>query len=197
MSGLAELLAAIRSADPGAVEARLDAQPELVNARDERGNSPLLIATYHHRAALVRRLLDRGARPSFHEACAIGDDDVVRRHLAANPGRERERAHDGWTPLHLAAFFGHRLTAEILLETGADVLAVSRNDEENLPMNAAAAGRHVDIVRLLAAGNGDVELARFLLERGADRASRTGDGETALDLARRQAKPDVAALLGG
>lgn len=36
---------------------------------------------------------------------------------------------------------------------------------------------------------------RFLLGRGADRALRTGDGETALDLARDEAKGEAVTLL--
>ena len=165
-------------------------------------------------------LLDCGVRPSFFEACALGLEADVRRELHENSSAVRQVAHDGWTPLHLAAFFGHPETVEALLDAGADVLAVSRNGESNLPINAAAAGPRADrrstIVRLLisrgapvdgrgspsghtplheAAFNGDVALLRLLLESGADRRLRSGDGQTALEIANLKGHDEVARLL--
>ena len=222
MSGLTELLGVIRRGDTKAVGDLLAAHPDLANARDEKGNSPVLMATYAGKQDIVRLLLDRGARPNFFEACALGLDADVRRQLRDDPGAVRQWAHDGWTPLHLAAYFGHRETAEALLDAGADVLAVARNGEGNLAINAAAAGsrpdRRPDINRLLiargcpvdgrgsasghtplheAAFNGDLALVRLLLDSGADRSVRTGDGQTALEIAGTQGRHEVARLLSG
>ena len=220
MNGIADLLAHIRRGNASAVAEILTANPGLTNARDDKGDSPVLVATYHGKPELVRLLLDRGARPSFFEACALGLDGDVRREIRDNPAAVRQLAHDGWTPLHLAAFFGHPATVETLLDAGADVLAVSRNGEGNLPINAAAAGPRADrrpaIVRLLisrgapvdgrgsprghtplheAAFNGDVALVRVLLESGADRGLRSGEGQTALEIASLKGRDEVARLL--
>jgi len=220
--GIADLLGAIRRGDAKSVGELLAAVPELANTRDERGNTPLLIATYMGKRELVRMLLERGARPSFFEACAISRVADVRRHLRESPGIVGQWSHDGWPPLHLAAFFGHPETAQALLDAGADVLAVSRNSEANLAINAAAAGpqadRRPEIVRLLiergapvdgqgspaghtplheAAYNGDVALVRLLLDRGADRAVRTAEGDTPLDIATKNKRAEVVRLLGG
>src|SRR3989442_17210 len=146
MSGITELLGVIRRDDTKAVEDLPAERPDLANARDEKGNSPVLMATYAGKQDMVRLLLDRGARPNLFEACALGLDADVRRQLRDDPGAVRQWAHDGWTPLHLAAYFGHRETAEALLDAGADVLAVSRNGEGNLAINAAAAGQRADVV---------------------------------------------------
>jgi len=222
VSGIADLLGAIRRGDAKSVGGLLAASPELANARDERGNTPLLIATYTGKRDLARMLLEGGARPSFFEACAIGLVADVRGHLRENPGIVGQWSHDGWPPLHLAAFFGHPETAQALLDAGADVLAVSRNSEANLAINAAAAGpqaeRRPEIVRLLidrgapvdgrgspaghtplheAAYNGDVALLRLLLGRGADRSVRTAEGDTPLDLATKNKRAEVVRLLGG
>jgi hypothetical protein len=221
MRDIADLFAAIRRGDSTAVLDLLAADASLANARDGKGNSPVLIATYVDQPDIARLLLERGARATFFEACALGLDAEVRRQLAVNPAAARQWAHDGWTPLHLA-YFGHRDTAETLLDAGADVLAVSRNDEDNLAINAAAAGPHADrrpgLVRLLiergcpvdgrgsprghtplheAAFNGDTALVMLLLEGGADRSLRTGEGQTALDIAVAGGRDEVARLLGG
>lgn len=222
MSGIADLLGAIRRGDAKSVGDLLAAEPALASARDERGNSPLLIATYAGKHDLVRLLLERGARASFFEACALGLVADVHRYLRESPAMVGQWSHDGWPPLHLASYFGHPETVEALLDAGADVWAVSRNAEGNLAINAAAAGpradRRPDIARLLiargspvdgrgspaghtplheAAFNGDLALARLLLERGADRSLQTPEGETPLDIAAKHNRADVVRLLGG
>src|SRR5207249_1333005 len=103
VSGIADLLGAVRRGDAKAVGDRLVAQPELASARDEQGNSPLLIATYFGKHDLVRLLLERGARASFFEACALGLVADVRRQLRENPALVGQRAHDGWPPLRRCA----------------------------------------------------------------------------------------------
>ena len=222
MSGIADVLGAIRRGDAKTVGDLLATGPDLANARDERGNSPLLIATYTGKHNIVRLLLERGAHASFFEACALGLTADVRRELRDDPGLVGQWSHDGWPPLHLAAFFGHRETAEALLDAGADVLAVARNSEANLAINAAAAGpradRRPDIARLLiargspvdgrgspaghtplheAAFNGDLALVRLLLDEGADRSQRTPEGDTPLDIATKHERAEVVRLLGG
>jgi uncharacterized protein len=218
---LDELIAAIRRGDTTTAGDLLAARPDLANSRDVHGNTPLLVATYGGRTEAVRLLFEHGVRPSFFEACALGLVDDVRRRLGEAPAVVGEYAQDGWPPLHLAAYFGHRETAEVLIDAGADVLAVSRNTEGNLAINAAAAGRRSvarpDLVGLLidrgspvdgrgsprghtplheAAFNGDVALVRLLLDRGADRSLPSGDGQTALEIATACGRVEVARLLG-
>jgi ankyrin repeat protein len=93
-------------------------------------------------------------------------------------------SHDGFTPLHLAAFFGHQELARLFLDRGADVNARSKNTTfapDNTPLHAAAANRQVDV-------------AALLLERGADVNAKDGHGFTPLALAA-NSKSDLLMLM--
>ena len=207
MNTVADVMKAIQSDDVASLKEIFKSHPELAGSRDDKGNSPLLVSAYYGRAAMIRAILDQGVRPNLFEACAAGLAGDVARLLKENPRLVAERSHDGWTPLHLAAFFGRLELVKMLLDAGASMMTISNNNESNLPINAAAAGRRNDVVRLLvergcppdarasdqgytalhlAANNGNVELVEFLLQAGADRNLKTGSGETARDLAVKQ-----------
>src|SRR5262249_56190652 len=81
-----------------------------------------------------------GAGMSILEACAAGE--VERAERLVDAAAVNDYSPDGWTPLHLAAFFGHVKIAELLLTHDADVTARSRNANGNTPLHAALAGNH-------------------------------------------------------
>jgi ankyrin repeat protein len=216
MNTTADVMKAIQADDIQTLKTIVGTQPELASAKDSNGNSPLLMSSYFGRSAMIAVILSQGVKPDLFEACAAGLVDEVRRLLRENPGRVSERSHDGWTPLHLAAFFGHVEIATILLDSGAAMLTVSNNNEANLPINAAAAGARNAVVKLLvergcppdarssdqgytalhlAANNANIELIQFLLLSGADRTLKTGAGETPLDLAVKKGHKSAAESL--
>ena len=194
---------AIRSGDVERVRALVAADRRLASARDDDGVSALLQARYHGRLDLVEALREAGTELDVFETAALGDTKRLRELLDADPELVGAWSSDGFTPLHLAAFFGHEEGARLLLERGADPAAVARNAMAVEPLHSAAAARQVGIAQALleagadpnarqqggfvplhAAGqNGDVELTRLLLEHGADPAARTDDGRTAADFA--------------
>lgn len=57
-------------------------------------------------------------------AAENGSLDEAREILARNPELVHQRDELGATPLHIAAFNGHRKMAELLLEHGADINAI-------------------------------------------------------------------------
>jgi len=136
-------------------------------------------------------------------AAEKGELSVIAEYLAADPGLARKHREDGWTALHLAAYYGHPDAVAILLAHGAEVNVRSANSMENTPLHAAVAGRRLDVVKVLlengidvnatqhggwtalqgAANNGDTKLAEILLANGADAAAVSENGSTALSLA--------------
>ena len=111
-----EILAAVQQGDRERIEKQLDADPDLVNECDAEGNSILLIATYSGRREIFELLLHRGAGVNLFEASALGLHDKVAAHIDGDPTVINSYSHDGWTPLHLASFFGQRETAGMLID---------------------------------------------------------------------------------
>jgi ankyrin repeat protein len=164
---------------------------------------------------MVDVLMASGPELNVFEAAAVGRVDRVRELLDADPEVARAWAPDGFTALQLAAFFGHPEIVALLLDRGADVRAVARNDMGVMPLHAACASGQVDVARMLlahgapidaaehggytplheAAGRGDVALARLLLGHGADPALPKADGQTPRDLAAAKGDDELVALL--
>ncbi len=194
----------------------LRARPELAGSRREDGVSLLLYACYHRRVDVVEAIVAAGLDLDLFEAAATGDVTALNAILDREPPAIGSYSSDGWTPLHLAAFFGQAEAVEVLLARGASVGARSRKPLENTALNAAAAGNHLGVCRILldagadpnarqaggyvplhaAAQNGNAALAGLLLEHGADRGMTTDDGRTALDLARQAGREGFDEMLG-
>src|SRR3954469_11176453 len=100
---------------------RLREHPELANARDEHGVSALLLALYHRRPEARDALLAAGAPVGPLEAAARGAVETL---ADADLG---VRGGDGFTPLHLAAFFGGADAVRAILARGADPDADAEN----------------------------------------------------------------------
>ena len=218
MADVEELAEAIRVEDVAAVDRLLGADPGLAGSRDRDGLTPVILARYWSKAAIVERLLAiRGDDLDVFEATIAGRADLVRERLARDPALARAWTQDGYTALHYAAFFGGADVAEALIDAGADLEAVSRNKMGVRPLNSAAAGRHGDVSRLLvergadvnaaqeqgftplhaAAQNGDADLVAVFVAAGADKDARLDDGRTAADVALEAGHEALAELLGG
>ncbi|MDE3155170.1 MAG: ankyrin repeat domain-containing protein [Acidobacteriota bacterium] len=157
MDATTDLFAAIRAGDLTAVERLVDADPSLLNARGPQGERATLVAAYHRQPAIVRLLLHRGPELDLFEAAAVGDTAVLERQLAGDPAGVGRFSGDGWTPLHLASFFGHAKAVELLLAHGADTAAVSTNPTANTPLHAALAGGYTLVAGLLIGAGADVD----------------------------------------
>jgi uncharacterized protein len=152
----------------------------------------LLEALYRGRQDRVDELLAAGVELTVHEAAALGKTDRLRELLDEDPSRANEFGDDGFHPLGLACFFGHVDAARLLLDRGADVNALSRNEHiETAAIHAAAAAESTDeSVRY--------ELVELALEHGADPNLRQGgrdDGFRAIDAARQNEDRRVEELL--
>jgi ankyrin repeat protein len=203
---------AVKAGDVGALAELLAADPSLAAAHDENGVSLRLLACYHRRAEMLAMLRDAGPPLDIFEATALpGAEARAAELLAAEDGLARAFSSDGFTPLHLASFFGRLDMVKLLLVRGAEVNAVARNPMAVQPLHSATALRDGAIIALLldhgadvnarqaggwtplhaAAVFGDLPLVEMLMNRGA--ADRANDqGKTALDLAVEKGHAQVA-----
>ena len=217
----AAFIDAIKAGEFERVKAMVSADPTLIDARSRTGDSAILTAVYHGQKEIVNLLVARGASLSIYEACAAGEIERVEQLVLESasgavgaPGINGYSA-DGWTPLHLAAFFGHAKIVELLIAHSADVLARSRGANGNTPLHAALAGNHKFVAGVLighgadvnapdaqgwrplhlAAANNNMDAIEALIAQGADVHAPNGEAKTALSLATEKNHREAAALL--
>jgi ankyrin repeat protein len=217
MGAAEELFDVIRAGDRGRLEALLAAEPGLVNARNERGHSPVLIAQYHQKRELVAVLLAAEPELDIFDAASVGRTARVAELLDADPALLNAYSADGFFPLGLAAFFGHPDTVRLLLARGADVNQVARNAMRVQPLHAAVGGRSLEAVRVVveagasvnaaqqegwtplhaAVHQKNVELTRYLLAHKADPKQTNDAGKSAIGLAAEEGSVEILKLLKG
>lgn len=213
------LMKLILTGDTEGLKTLLASDPELAKATDEQGISYLMQALYHRQAAMAAVLAEAkgSGQLTLFEAAAVGKASRVRQVLEATPDRINETAQDGFTALHLAAFFDHLDTVQFLLSQGADSAAVSQNPMKVTALHAAVASRSAEVVAALVNAGADVEakqnkgytalmgaasagilpMVERLVAAGADVAVTSDDGKTAADLAREHGHVEIAENLEG
>lgn len=177
------------------------ANPNLASVVNE---TPLMTAARTGNADVVRLLLAHGAdvnatenargQTALMHAVAETHPEVVRV-LIEHGADVRARSTNRFTPLLFAAQQGHLETAGLLLAAGADVHE-SAPDGIAGDTNARAAFKpDTDAGALLVAiDSGHEDMARFLIEHGAD-PNHHGAGRTALHSAVQQAMPELVKAL--
>lgn len=177
------------------IQAMIKDSPDLINARDQTGLTPL------HRATM-------------------GGQVVVAKFLIASRADVKARtsgsAGAGETPLHLAAARGYKSLVELLLASGADVNADAPDgSSQNTPLHLAAEKGFRSVIEVLLANEADINLhnslgetplhhavgrgfkaiVELLLARGADVNAKTLSDGTVLHLAVRNANRELVELL--
>ena len=174
------IIDAAKAGDAAAIRAAIAADPAAVSHRDPSGETPLMAALYRGHGAIVELLIDAGARLDIFAAAATGR--IAELEAALTTTAIDTISYDGWTPLHLAAFFGHTAAVRVLLDAAAPVNAISTNSLRNTALHAATAGQHGDP-------------ALLLIERGADVHATDAGGHTPLHIAAENGLADVVKAL--
>lgn len=142
-----ELFDAIRSQNATRVKELLEKDPSLAAAKDQRGSTALLLATYY------------------------GFEDVAAEVLKFDQNIDAQDA-SGNTALMGVSFKGYPGIAKLLIESGADVNAQNFNGATALIF--AATFNQEEIVKLLIDNNADTDLTDSRGQKAADHARMQG-----------------------
>ncbi len=187
-------------------EASIVGEPETVQARlDEARRERDVEAEASSRRGVVAPLEPHGA-----------DDGPAAEILSAGePDPVDARSPDGFTALHLAAFFGRPPVVRLLLDRGADPNTWATGGLRVQPLHSAVAGGDEAVAAMLVEAGADVNAAQdggytplmgaaqnglaatvaLLLAEGADPKALNEDVLTAADLAERAGHAEIAASL--
>ena len=205
----------VKRGDLAAVRAAVAADASLLDAPNQSGQTAFLLAKYYGQEDTAKFLLSLEPKLDVFNCCVAGRTSEVLEEVDRDPYVLQAHSSDGWTPLHLAAFFGQADLANALLDRGADVNARSTNGMKNTPLHAAAAGGKTELVELLlkrgananarqeggfaalhsAAQAGNRDMVAVLLANGADVNARADNNQSPLDLALSKGCAEVATLL--
>ena len=210
-----DLISAVNTDDATRVAELVAGDAALASARDLGGVSAIMLSRYRFNRETTDALLAADPELDVFEATALGYIDRLRDRLMADPASATAFSPDGFTALHFAGFFGKIEAARELISAGASVDVYTTNDFANQPLHAAAAGRHLEVCRVLlgagadvnatqhggytplheAAQSGDVELAELFLSAGADPSVVSDAGETPAQTAEAAGHHDLAARI--
>lgn len=103
-------------------------------------------------------------------ACKHGYLDIINKILHTNPTLINEKNKNGWNPIIIASFFGHKKVIETLISKGADINSININ------------GTTVFMyAKDYCIKKQNIELLEFLLLKGADYLLEDFNNKTVLD----------------
>ncbi|BET36035.1 MULTISPECIES: ankyrin repeat domain-containing protein [Wolbachia] len=215
-----ELFAAVRSGDANQV-ADLINKGDDVNARDNRGNTPLHLAVLADKLQVVEKLIEGGADVNaknnhgatpLHWAALNQNVNILEKLIEKGANVNEKNKYDN-VPLHYAAGYGSLSVIEKLIEGGADVNAKNNNGDTLLHL--ATKNSHLDVLEKLikeganvnernkygniplhwAASYGRLSIVEELIEGGADVNAKNNNGNTPLHWAVKSSHLEVAKFL--
>lgn len=182
-----ELLSAAANGDTAAAT-RLLGQGADVEAKNNQGDSPLLLAARAQKEEMADLLIAKGASledknnqgdTPLIAACTVGSTGLTRL-LVAKGSDFNARDDVGATPLMYAALAGNTAILDLLLAKGAAMNAADDNGKTPL---------------MYAASAGSANAVKLLLAKNASPTVKDHNGKTALDYAKEWHRPDVVSLL--
>lgn len=175
---MATIFESIKAGDIEAVRAAVKDDPSVAAARDDDGRSAVRAALYVHKQEIADVLLEAKPELDVFDASAAGDVDRLTELLDSDPDLIGAFSEDGYTPLHFAAFFDRGKALRLLLDRGADVGAVARNDMAVQPLHSAVAANSREIVAALLTAGADPNAKQaggFTPMMGAQQKEKEGD----------------------
>ncbi len=136
-----DIFSAITAGDTERVKALIAQQPDVAHQRTQAGVSALMQARYENKLEIVDLLHKAAGDLDVFEAAALGDSARLRTLLAGDHRLANAQSSDGFTPLHLACFFGQLEAAETLLRQGGQRQRYLQRPDRDNPQRCRVAQR--------------------------------------------------------
>lgn len=218
-----EIHEAARQGDTTKVKALLEKDPELVNAKDKNGRTPLHWAARGVHLEIIRLLISKGVDvntkdnnniTALHSTASRGHKEATKLLIENGAKMDGKQTESGWTPLIYATYNGHKEIVNLLLSKGADPNI--KNNYRNTALDYAVLLGHKEIVNLLissrvikipikgeegrnllgrAASGGHKELVELMISKGADVNHQNHYHLTPLHLAASNGRLEMVDLL--
>lgn len=210
-----EFLDAVRKGDMARIDQLLQENPTLSNARVKNGVSAIFLALYRGNKTAALAIASKKPELDVFEASVIGDLERLKKIVSLDAASVTSYSPDGFTALALASYLGQKESVDYLIEKGADVNALARNETGFTPLTGAVTENHNEIAKVLvkngahvnhsyeggftplihASYAGNIELVSFLLQNGADPTAKNSEGKTALTYAKEKSNNHIVELL--
>jgi ankyrin repeat protein len=205
----------IESGDSFAMDNLLHNNPSLAKQETSHGISPILLACYYNKLAIIKVLLKHIDKVDIYEAAAVGLLNEAAEIIEINPSVLSSYSNHGFTALGMACHFGNEEIVRHLLLKGADPNQTSNNGYNVNPLYTAVSSNFEAIAKLLveggaevniiqagnltplhaAASNGNIEMLILLLENGADVLIKDDNGQTPAHSAQAKGHHEIAKIL--
>ena len=171
-----------------ATTALLIEKGSVVNAKDGKNKTPLDYAIAKKRTEVIELLRAKGGKTTkellavedIFVAAEVGDAESIKK-LLAGGADVNAKNKGGYTALHLAAKRGQAAAAAALLEAKADIGLDGKSGKTAL--------------HYVAYYNGNLDLAKALLDAGAAVNAKDGKNKTPLDYALSKKRTELTELL--
>jgi uncharacterized protein len=210
-----EFLEAIKKGDMARINHLLQENPTLSDAREKNGVSAIFLALYRGNKTAALAISSKKSELDVFEASVMGDLERLKKIVSGDAASVSSYSPDGFTALALASYLGQKESVDYLIEKGADVNALARNETGFTALTGAVTQNHNEIAKALvkkgahvnhsyeggftplmhAAHSGNVELVSFLLQNGADPTAKNGEGKSPLTFAQEKNNPRITELL--
>lgn len=143
----------IRNADFSAIKDTIEKDTTIINKTNDKGFSPLILASYYHRIAIAKYLLEHKANVNYLSdmgtalmaATYKGDYEMVKILLQFNPNVNLTD-RKGTTALHLACTFNFKEIAKMLLKHKANTNL--KDTQNKTALDYAILNKNIELIKL-------------------------------------------------